>query len=51
MERREETEAVSTRIKRDTARELRREAKKAGLSFSALLGNIIEDYAKWLKVR
>jgi hypothetical protein len=40
---------VSTRIKMESREALEKAAKKAGLTLSELIGNVIDDYAKFLK--
>lgn len=40
---------VSARVDVETADYLEKEAKKAKISLSELVANVLEDYAKWLK--
>jgi hypothetical protein len=40
---------VSSRIQASTREFLEKESKASGLSLALLLGNIIEDYAEWLR--
>lgn len=40
---------VSARVDAEIAEYLEKEAKKAKISLSELVANVLEDYTKWLK--
>ena len=44
----EPKDPISARVPRSTKACLQKEAKKVGISIGALIGNVLEDYVRWI---